>query len=91
MYQEDNTKPDFLEERWLSALTSSDLHDQLWAIQRARTAVERLRLTAQNVGVAWARAGKFVCLFPWDDGSYPLRGIGQESVVQFFCDHFNYV
>ncbi|KAH7976488.1 hypothetical protein HPB52_014489 [Rhipicephalus sanguineus] len=39
-------------ERWLSALTSSELQEQLWAIQRARAAVERLCLTAHNARVA---------------------------------------
>lgn len=52
IYKDDNIGPDLLEERWLSALTSSDLQEQLWAIQRARAAVERLCLTAHNARVA---------------------------------------
>ncbi|KAH7946174.1 hypothetical protein HPB49_020991 [Dermacentor silvarum] len=57
IYREDHIESALLEKRWLSALTSSDLHDQLWASQQALEVVERLRLTAHNVPVARALAG----------------------------------
>lgn len=40
--------PDLLEERWRDALASSELQDQVWAIQQARETAERLNLTAST-------------------------------------------
>ncbi|KAH6944449.1 hypothetical protein HPB50_003207 [Hyalomma asiaticum] len=48
LYKQDNIRPDLLEERWQTALTSSEPTDQLWAVQQARTIAERLPPSAMD-------------------------------------------
>ncbi|KAH6940928.1 hypothetical protein HPB50_010395 [Hyalomma asiaticum] len=48
LYEEDNIRPDILEERWRTVLTSSELTDQLRVVQRARNIAESLPTSAMD-------------------------------------------